>query len=176
MMGLSPKTGSWGWDYGALLKRALSPWLCTMYIWATSWNTIQYNTPIQYDKVQLTSSSCVLLSPVTVNVHYNEIYLQYVFYNLFIHILISYHLSYVLVTVLYTCKEIKAASTEYVYHKWKEKWMALKKYRISKVFYHGPDRRVGKVVARLSRKDMTLFTHTITGHSNLNYMKSIIIP
>ena len=36
------------------------------------------------------------------NVRYNEIYLQYVNYNLLVHILLSYHLSYVLVTVLYT--------------------------------------------------------------------------
>ena len=53
-----------------------------------------------------------------------------------------------------TYKEIKATFREYVYHKWKEKWNALKKCRISKIFYQGPDRRVGKVVARLSRKDM----------------------
>ena len=44
---------------------------------------------------------------------------------------------------------------------------------MTKIFYHGPDRWVGKVVSRLSRKDMTLFIHTITGHNNLN---SIIIP
>ena len=47
---------------------------------------------------------------------------------------------------------------------------------MTKVFYDGPDRRVGKVVARLCRKDMTLFIHAITGHYNLNYMNSIIIP
>ena len=52
----------------------------------------------------------------------------------------------------------------------------LKKCRMTKIFYQGPDRRVGKVVARLSRKDMTLFIHAITGHINLNYMNSIIIP
>ena len=75
-----------------------------------------------------------------------------------------------------TGKEIKGATREYVYHKWKEKWRALKKCRMTKVFYHGPDRRVGKVVARLSRTDMTLFIHAITGHNNLNYMNSIIIP
>ena len=63
-----------------------------------------------------------------------------------------------------TGKEIKAATREYVYHKWKEKWKALKKYRMT------------KVVARLSRTDMTLFIHAITGHNNLNYMNSIIIP
>ena len=40
----------------------------------------------------------------------------------------------------------------------------------------GPDRRVGKVVSRLSRKDMTLFIHAMTGHNNLNYMNSIINP
>ena len=64
------------------------------------------STPIQYGKVRHTSSSCVLLSLVTINVRYNEIYLQYVFYNLLIHILISYHLSYVLVTVLCTRKQV----------------------------------------------------------------------
>ena len=74
-----------------------------------------------------------------------------------------------------THKEIKAATREYVYHKWKEKWQALKKCRMTKVFYDGPDRRLGKVVSRLSRKDMTLFIHAITGHNNLNYMNSIII-
>ena len=47
---------------------------------------------------------------------------------------------------------------------------------MTKLFYDGPDRRVGKVVARLSRNDMTLFIHAITGHNNLNYMNSIIIP
>ena len=70
-----------------------------------------------------------------------------------------------------TCKE---ATREYVYHKWKEKWKALKKCRRTKVFYDGPDRRVGKVVSRLSRKDITLFIHAITGRNNLNYMNSII--
>ena len=54
--------------------------------------------------------------------------------------------------------------------------MALKKCGMTNVFYQGPDRRVGKVVARLSRKDMTLFIHAITGHNNLNYMNSIINP
>ena len=39
-----------------------------------------------------------------------------------------------------TSKEIKAATREYVYHKWKEKWRALKKCRMTKVFYDGPDR------------------------------------
>ena len=38
-----------------------------------------------------------------------------------------------------------------------------KKFRMTKIFYQGPDRRVGKVVARLSRKDLTLFINTITG-------------
>ena len=47
---------------------------------------------------------------------------------------------------------------------------------MTKIFYQGLDRRVGKVVARLSRKDMTLFIHAITGHNNLNCMKCIIIP
>ena len=75
-----------------------------------------------------------------------------------------------------TYKEIRAATREYVYHKWREKWKALKKCRMTKLFYDGPDRRVGKVVARLSRNDMTLFIHAITGHNNLNYMNSIIIP
>ena len=41
---------------------------------------------------------------------------------------------------------------------------------MTKIFYQGPDRRVRKVVARLSRKDMTLFIHAITGHNNLNYI------
>ena len=75
-----------------------------------------------------------------------------------------------------TYKEIRADTREYVYHKWKEKWKALKKCRMTKLFYDGPDRRVGKVVSRLSRNDMTLFIHAITGHNNLNYMNSIIIP
>ena len=47
---------------------------------------------------------------------------------------------------------------------------------MTKVFYDGPDRRVGKVVYRLSREDITLFIYAITGHNNLNYMNSIIIP
>ena len=58
--------------------------------------------PTQYDKVRHTSGSCVLFSPVTINARYNVfIYLQYVFYNVLVHILFSYHLSYVLVMVLY---------------------------------------------------------------------------
>ena len=36
-----------------------------------------------------TSGSCVLLSPVTINALYNEIYLQYVYHNLLVHILLS---------------------------------------------------------------------------------------
>ena len=75
-----------------------------------------------------------------------------------------------------TGREIKAANREYTYHKWKEKWKSLKKCRMTKLFYDGPNRRVGKVVSRFSRKDMTLFIHAITGHNNLNYMNSIIIP
>ena len=75
-----------------------------------------------------------------------------------------------------TGKDIKTATREYVYHNWKEKWKSLKKCRMTKVFYDGPNHRVGKVVSRLSRKDMTLFIHAITGHNNLNYMNSIIIP
>ena len=67
-----------------------------------------------------------------------------------------------------TGNEIKAATRECVYHKWEEKWKALKKCRMTKVFYDGPDRRVGKVVSRLSRTDMTLFIHPITGHNNFN--------
>ena len=47
-----------------------------------------------------------LLSPVTINARYNEIYLQYAFYNLLVHILISYHSSYVLVTVVYNHEDI----------------------------------------------------------------------
>ena len=41
------------------------------------------------------------LSPVTINVCYDEIHLQYVFHNLLVHIIISYQSSFVLVTVLY---------------------------------------------------------------------------
>ena len=47
---------------------------------------------------------------------------------------------------------------------------------MTKLFYDGPSRRVGKVVSRLRRSDMTLFIHATTGHNNLNYMNSIIIP
>ena len=36
------------------------------------------------------------------NVHYDEIYLQYVYYNLLVHIPLTYYLSYELATVLYT--------------------------------------------------------------------------
>ena len=64
------------------------------------------SSPIQYDKVRHTSSSCVLLPPVTINARYNKIYLQYIFYNFLVQILISYHSSYVLVTVLYTVLSI----------------------------------------------------------------------
>ena len=47
---------------------------------------------------------------------------------------------------------------------------------VKKAGHDGPDRRLGKVVSRLSRSDMTLFIHAITGRNNLNYMNSIIIP
>ena len=47
---------------------------------------------------------------------------------------------------------------------------------MTKIFYPGPDRRVGRVVARLGRQDLTMFIRAITGHNNLNYMNSIIIP
>ena len=46
---------------------------------------------------------------------------------------------------------------------------------MTKLFYDGPNHRVGKVVSRLSSSDMTLFIHARTGHNNLNYMNSIII-
>ena len=74
-----------------------------------------------------------------------------------------------------TYKEIRLATREHVYHKWREKWKAIKKCRMTKLFYDGPDRGVGKVVSRLGRSDITLFIHAITGHNNLNYMNSIII-
>ena len=45
----------------------------------------------------------------------------------------------------------------YVYHKWKEKWTALKRCRMTNLFYKRPDHMVGKVVSRLNRTDMTLF-------------------
>ena len=48
-----------------------------------------------------------------------------------------------------TGKETKAATREYVYHKWKEKWKSLKKYSMTKVIYDGPNSTVGKVVLRL---------------------------
>ena len=80
------------------------------------------------------------------------------------------------ISTVTTCKDIRAATRDYVYHKWKEKWRALKKCRMTKLFYDGPNRRVGKVVSRLSRSDMTLVIHARTGHNNLNYMNSIIIP
>ena len=80
------------------------------------------------------------------------------------------------ISTLTTYKDIRAATRDYVYHKWKEKWRALKKCWMTKLFYDGPNRRVGKVVSRLSRSDMTLFMHATTGHNNLNYMNSIIIP
>ena len=70
-----------------------------------------------------------------------------------------------------TSIEIKAATREYVYHEWKEKWRALKKCRMTKIFYDGPDRRVGKVISGLSRKDMTLFIHAITGQKVLRMEK-----
>ena len=40
---------------------------------------------------------------------------------------------------------------------------------MTKVFYDGPDHRVGKVVSRLSRKDMTLFTHAKCKNCNFTY-------
>ena len=77
---------------------------------------------------------------------------------------------------LTTYKDIRPATRDYVYHKWKEKLRALKKCQMTKQFYCGPNCRVGKVVSRLSKSVMTLIIHATTGHNNLNYMNSIIIP
>ena len=47
---------------------------------------------------------------------------------------------------------------------------------MTKLFYDGPYHRVGKLVSRLSRSDMTLLIHATTGHKNLNYINSINNP
>ena len=75
-----------------------------------------------------------------------------------------------------TSAETKKLISEFLYHKWREKWRALKKCRMTKIFYTGPDRRVGARVARLGREQMSIFIQAITGHNNLNYMNSLIIP
>ena len=59
-----------------------------------------------------TFGSCVLLSPVTINVHSNEIYLQNIYCNLLVHILLSYHSSYVLVTLLYMAQSVLKPNTQ----------------------------------------------------------------
>ena len=48
-MGPSPMTGSWGWDYGALNWRALSPWLCTVYMGNLLKYRIQKKAPRRWD-------------------------------------------------------------------------------------------------------------------------------
>ena len=75
-----------------------------------------------------------------------------------------------------TRKEVRNLIQEFMYHKWREKWTSLKKCRMTKRFYKGPDRRVGNVVARMSRENLAIYVQAITGHNNLNYMNSIIIP
>ena len=79
------------------------------------------------------------------------------------------------ISTLTTHKDIRAATRYYVCHKWKEKRKALKKCHMTKLFYDGPNCRVGNVVFRLSRSNVTLFIHATTGHNNLNYISSIII-
>ena len=43
------------------------------------------------------------------------------------------------ISSLSTYKDIRAATRDYVSHKWKEKWRALKKCRMTKLFYDGPN-------------------------------------
>ena len=72
-----------------------------------------------------------------------------------------------------TQKEIKGLIQGYIYHKWREKWTALKKGRMTKIFYIEPSRQVGRVVAGL-RKQLSMYIKA--GHNNLNYMNGIMIP
>ena len=51
-----------------------------------------------------------------------------------------------------------------------------KKWRMTKIFNNAPSGPVGRVVARLSRKQLSLYIHAITGHNNLIYMNSWMIP
>ena len=75
---------------------------------------------------------------------------------------------YILLQAFFLNIKHKPSKWEYVYHKCKEKWQALKKCRMTEVFHDGPDRRVGKVVSRLSRKDMTLSAGSAKKRTNLS--------
>ena len=74
-----------------------------------------------------------------------------------------------------TANQIKTGIRHYIYHKWREKWSALKKCRQTKIFYPMPDRSKFRQVKHFSRNELKLYIQAITGQNNLNYLNSIIV-
>ena len=74
-----------------------------------------------------------------------------------------------------TRNQIRACIANYTFHKWREKWQAINKYRQTKIFYPHPDRGKYRQVKMFSRKELQLYTQAITGQNNLNYLNSIIV-
>ena len=74
-----------------------------------------------------------------------------------------------------TANQIKTGIRHYIYHKWREKWSALKKYRQTKIFYLMPDRSKFRQVKHFSRNKLKLYIQAITGQNNFDYLNSIIV-
>ena len=75
-----------------------------------------------------------------------------------------------------TQNQVKACISNYIFHKWREKWRALKKCRQTKLFYPGPDKSKYRQVKYFSRQELQLYIQAITGQNNLNYLNNLIVP
>ena len=73
-----------------------------------------------------------------------------------------------------TINQIKSGVKNYLYHKWREKWTALKKCRQTKLFYPQPDRSKFKQVKYFTRMGLKLYIQAITGQNNLSYLKKSV--
>ena len=75
-----------------------------------------------------------------------------------------------------TQNQVKPCISNYIFHKWREKWRAPKKCRQTKLFYPGPDKSKYRQVKHFSRRELQLYTEAITGQNNLNYLNNLIVP
>ena len=74
-----------------------------------------------------------------------------------------------------TRNQIRKCIANYIYHKWREKWQAIKRCRQTKMFYPQPDRGKYRQVRTFSRTELQRYIQAITGQNNLNYLNSMIV-
>ena len=61
-----------------------------------------------------------------------------------------------------------------IYRQWDREWKEDTRFKHSKIFYGGPDKRKAKYVYKLARLELGRFVRLITGHNNLNYFQTRI--